>query len=169
MFLAHGGGGGLEFLGQVQAHVADGAEGLAGVTGAEAAVVFAKVGVEDIEPAFEQPAATQVLQQERGIGLLAGQAGDGKGRVLTDLAFLKGVAFEADQLLRAGPVEVFRFDEVGRGGDRAGFDSTAILLDRLGGLATRLFPLNCIGGKSPVGSQRLVRCRGEVWAGCLSP
>ena len=49
-------------MGQVQAHVADGAEGLTGVTGAEAAVVFAEVGVEDIEPAFEQPAPTQVPQ-----------------------------------------------------------------------------------------------------------
>ena len=169
MFLAHGGGGGLQFLGQVQAHMADGAEGLASVTGAKAAVVFAEVGVEDIEPAFKQPAAAQVLQEERGIGFLAGQTGDGIGRGFTDLAVLDGVAFEANQLLRAGPVEVFGFDEVRRRGDGAGFDTTAIFLDRLGGLSTRLFRLNCIGGKSPVGSQRLVRCRGEVWAGCLSP
>lgn len=35
-------------MGQVEAHVADGTEGLGGVTGAEAAGVFAKVSVEDM-------------------------------------------------------------------------------------------------------------------------
>ena len=78
---------------------------------------------------------------------------------MADLAVLEGVAFEADQLLCAGPVEVFRCDEVSRGGDRTGFDTTAILLDRLGGLSTRLFRLNGIGGRH----RRLIKACGFDW------
>lgn len=42
--------------------------------GAGAAVVFAQLGVEDVEAAFDQSATAKVRQQERGIGFVAREA-----------------------------------------------------------------------------------------------
>jgi len=76
----------------------------------------------------------QVFQQKDRIDCGTRQAGDGIGRTATSLALLDGVTFQANELLRAGPVEVLFVDRRGGRGDSAGFEAAAILRDSRRGL-----------------------------------
>lgn len=128
MFLGHGGDGGLEFPSQIECQMANGAEGMSRVADAQSAVVFGKLSIEHVEAALDEPAAAQVLEQERGVGLFPGEARDRIRRGVAHLALADGVPFEADELLRAGPVEISRLDQVGGRGDGASLQSAPALL-----------------------------------------
>ena len=49
----------MEFLGQIDGQMSNGAEGVSRVAGVDAAMVFAKMGIQNVEAAFDQPAASQ--------------------------------------------------------------------------------------------------------------
>lgn len=167
VFLAHVGGRTVEDSGQIDCKMADGRQTMSRAAGAGAAVVFAQLGIEDVEAAFDQPAAAQVLQQECGVGPLAREAGDGIGRRRASLALRDGAAFEADNLLRAGPVEITGIDDVGSRRDGSRFETATALLSSRDALANRQFLFNCIGGKSPRGWRRRAQCHAA--AGADSP
>ena len=139
-----------EAAGEVDGHVADRVECAGGVAGAGAAGVVAETDVQHVEAAvLDVPAAAQLIQQVSRVGLGSRQAGDGVGRALANGAVGQlRVPLQAEQLLSAGPVEVTVVDGRGRRGDSAGFDATAILLGRGGGLLLSERLLNLIGGKS---------------------
>lgn len=59
VFETHGGCGNAEFLSGVDGHVADGADGMSSLSGTDAAVVLGQMGVQNVESAFDQPAAPQ--------------------------------------------------------------------------------------------------------------
>ncbi len=169
VFLAHVGGRLVVVSGHVDGEVADGGQSMSRAAGASAAEVFAELGIEDVEAAFDEPAAAQMLQQERSIGFVAREAGDRIGRRRAGLALRDRPAFEADNLLRTGPVEIAGIDHVGGRGDGSCFDAATALFGRRGGLPNRQFFLNCIGGKSPRGWQRRAQYHAAVGADCPSP
>ena len=81
MFLAEGADGLGESAGEIDGRVPDAAEDADGLAGAESAGVVAEHGVQHREAAvLDVPAAAQRFQQERGVGAIAGEAGDGVGR-----------------------------------------------------------------------------------------
>lgn len=128
VFLAHGGDGGLEFSSQIERQMAHGAEGMGRVADAQPAVVFGELRVEHMEAALDEPAAAQVPEQERGVGLFPGEARDRVRRGLANSAFVNGVPFEADELLGARPVEIPRLDQVRGRRDGACLQSAPVLL-----------------------------------------
>lgn len=69
MLEAHRGRRAFEFLRQVDGHVANGTQNKSSVAGAGSAVVFAEMCVQNVKATFDKPAASQMLQQECGIGL----------------------------------------------------------------------------------------------------
>ncbi len=163
MFAAEGTDRLAKSSGEVEGDEANAGQCVSGVAGASSAGVFTQRRIEHIEAAvFDVPAATQVFQQECGVGLVAGEAADGVGHALPSLALLDGVAFQANQWLRAGPVEVALVDEARRGGDGARFQTAAALLLGRGGLLVGLGFTHGVGGKSFVESRRLARCRAGV-------
>ena len=166
VFLAHVGGRAAEDSGQIDCKMADGRQSVGRAAGAGAAVIFAQLGIEDVKAAFDQPAAAQVLQQERGVGFLAREAGDRIGRRRANLALHDRAAFEADDLLRAGPVELTGIDYVGSRRDGSRFETATALFGGRGYLANRQLLFNCIGGKSLRGSRRLTQCHAAVEADC---
>ena len=168
MFTAERTDGLCESAGEVEGCEANAVQSASRMTCAAAAGIIAQDRVEHIEATvLDVPAATQVLQQKGRGGCDTRQAGDRVGRAVASLALLDGVAFQADELLRAGPVAVLLVDRRGRGGDGACFEATAILLDGRGGsLLSECFTL-LVGGKSFVGSRRLAGCRAGVAADSL--
>ena len=120
-----------ESAGEVEGAETNAGQRVSRVARAGAAGIIAQYGVEHVEAAIlDVPATTQVFQQERGIGLVTRQAGDRVGHALPSLSFLDGVAFQPNDLLRAGPVEVLLVDETRRRRDGASFQTPAALLDR---------------------------------------
>lgn len=158
----------MEDSGQIDCKMADGRQSVGRAAGAGAAVVFAQLGIEDVEAAFNEPAAAQVLQQEPRICLRAREAGDRIGRRRANLALHDGVAFEADDLLRAGPVEITGIDDVGSRRDGSRLKTATTLFRGRGCLANRQFFFNCIGGKSLRGWRRRAQCRAATGADCPS-
>jgi len=148
--------------------MADGRQSVGCSASAGSAEVFAELGIEDVEAAFDQPAAAQVLQQERGVSPLAREAGDPIGRRRAHLALHDGAAFEADDLLRTGPVEIASIDHIGGRRDSSRFETATALFGGRGGLANRQFFFNCIGGKSLRGSRRLTQYHAAAGADCPS-
>ena len=168
VFLAHVGGRDAKDSGQIDGKMADGRQSMSCAASANAAVVFAQLGIEDVKAAFDQPAAAKVRQQVRRVGLRASETCDGIGRCGADLAFDRGAAFEADDLLRAGPVEIAGIDDVRRRRDGSRLKAATTLLSRRGGLASGQFLFNCIGGKSLRESRRRVQYRAAAGADCPS-
>jgi hypothetical protein len=155
VFLAHGGDGRLEFPGQIERRMADRAQSMTGMADAQPAVVFGEFRVEHVEPAFDEPAATQVSQQIRGVGLFPGQARDRVGGGFADTPLVQGVPLEADELLRARPVEISRLDQVRGRGDGPRLPAPPAFFAGRGRLTTLMLLLNRIGGKSLRESRRL--------------
>lgn len=155
VFLAHGGDGRLEFPGQIERRMADGAQGMTGMANTQPAVVFGKFRVEHMKAAFDEPAAAQVPKQIRGVGLSPGQACDRVGGRFADTPLVQGVPLETDELLRPRPVEISRLDQVRGRGDRPRLPATPVLFAGRGRLSTLMLLLNRIGGKSLRGSRRL--------------
>ena len=154
--------------GEVEGCEANAVQSASRMTRAEAAGIIAQDRVEHIEATvLDVPAATQVLQQKGRVGFGTRQAGDRVGRAAASLALLDGVAFQADELLGTGPVEVLFVDRCGGRGDGSRFEAAAILLDGLGGLLLSECFTRGVGGKSFVGSRRLARCRAGVAADSL--
>lgn len=110
---------------------------MSGAAGAGAAKVFAKLGIEDVEAAFDEPAAAEMFQQERCVGLVAREAGDCISCRRAGSALRDRPAFEADNLLRTGPLEIATVDHVGGRGHGSCFDAAAALFGGRGGLANR--------------------------------
>lgn len=72
---------------EVEGQVSDGVENAGGVAGAGAVGVVAQADVQNVEGAvLDVPAATEVIQQTRGVGLGSRQTGDGVSRALADRA-----------------------------------------------------------------------------------
>ena len=84
------------------------AEGVSRVAGTDTAMVFAKTGIQNVEAAFDQPAASQQGQQQVRVRLSSGQACDRVRRRLSDVVLFQRVAFQANELFRTGPVAPVR-------------------------------------------------------------
>lgn len=160
--------------GQIDCEMADGGQSMSCAASAGSAEVFAQLGIENVEAALDQPAAAKVRQQLRRVGLRASETCDGIGRCGADLAFDRGTAFEADDLLRAGPVEIAGIDYVGRRRrDGSRLKAATTPLSRRGGLANGQFLFNCIGGRvcwivGPRESRRRAQCHAAAGADCPS-
>jgi hypothetical protein len=121
---------------------------------AQPAVVFREFRIEHMEAAFNEPAAAQVPEQIRGVDLFPGQARDRIGGCFADTPLVQGVPLEADELLRARPVERSRLDQVCGRGDGPRLPATPAFFASRGRLSTLLLLLNRIGGKNLRGSRR---------------
>ena len=152
MFLAEGTDGLGESAGEVDGCVADTAEGAGGFARAEAAGIVAQHGIQHLEAAvLDVPAAAQMFPQERGVRSIACETGDRVGRARACFSLFDSVAFQADELFRAGPVEVVLVDERGCRRDAARLEATAILLDGLCGRSFLVFFTHRVGGEKPSG------------------
>jgi hypothetical protein len=96
-----------------------------------------------------------VPEQIRSVGLCPGQARDRVGGCLADTPLVQGVPLEADELLRARPVEISRLDQVRGRRDGPRLPPPPAFFSGRGRLATLMLLLNRIGGKSLRGSRRL--------------
>ena len=163
MFSAEGADGLGESAGEVEGCEANAVQSASHMPRAATAGIVSQNRIEHVEATvLDVPAAAQMLEQERGIGLGSRQAGDGVGRAAASLALLDGVTFQADELFRAGPVEVLLVDGRRGRGHGARFETTAILLHgRSGLLLSQCFTL-LVGGKSFVESRSLARCHAGV-------
>ena len=162
------GGGDREFLSaqEVEGGGAEGGEGLRGRFRADAARVFAEGHVEHVKCfVFDVPAAAEEPEKNPRGRSSASQAGDRIGHRSRGFAVQGDFAFQPDHLLGPGPVEIARFDQIGRGGDGACFQAAAAFLGCGGCLSASGFLLNSRGGKSLSGSRRLGRCLAGEWVG----
>ena len=163
MFTAEGANGLGESAGEVEGCEANAVQSASRMTCAGPAGIIAEDRIEHIEATIlNVPAATQVFQQKGRVGFGTRQAGDRVGRATTSLALLDGVAFQADELLCAGPVEVLFVDRRRGRRDGSRFEAAAILLEGRGGLLLGECFTHGVGGKSFVESRRLARCRAGV-------
>ncbi len=152
-----------ESAGEVEGCESNAVQSATRMTCATAADVIAQDRAEDIEATvLNVPAATRVFQQKGRIGCGTRQAGNRIGGAAASLALLDGLAFQADELLGTGPVEVLFVDGRGGRGHDSHFEAAAILLDGRGGLLLSLCFTHGVEGKSFVGSRRLARCRAGV-------
>ena len=103
MFAAESTDGLCESSGEVEGGDANAVQSASRMTRAAAAGIIAQDRVEHIEATvLNVPVATQVLEQERGIGLSSRQANDDVGGAAASLALLDRVTFQAAAILLDG-------------------------------------------------------------------
>jgi hypothetical protein len=79
---------------------------MAGVAAFFAASIFTQRDVANPVLAFDPPMPAVEVQEFGGVGLRAGQAGDGVGDFARFFALFARDTFDATDLLQAGPIEM---------------------------------------------------------------